>query len=74
MIVFGMATIPALLAFTYSAGFMKRFLPFSVIKLQRVALLMVALIMIWRGIVFSWPDILPGEPVICHSKEMVTIN
>ena len=62
MAVFGLGTIPALLAFTYSANVMKRVMPFSVNKFQRVALLAVALIMIWRGLMFGWPQAMPEDP------------
>jgi sulfite exporter TauE/SafE len=72
MAAFGLGTVPALLAFTYSAGFIKKILPFPVIKLQRVALLVVALVMIWRGILFSWPQVLPGDTTTCQSP--VTSN
>lgn len=72
--VFGLGTIPALLAFTYSANFFKKWVPFSASKLQRLALVVVALIMIWRGVVFSFPEVFPGETTTCHSPAKAEIR
>jgi len=67
MAVFGLGTVPALLAFTYSAGFMKKVLPFPVARLQRAALLAVAVIMIWRSIAFQHPEVFSDDAVTCQS-------
>jgi hypothetical protein len=65
--VFGLGTVPALFAFTYFANSFKSWIPFSASRLQRFALVVVAVIMIWRGIVFSFPEVFPGETTTCHS-------
>lgn len=72
MALFGLGTVPALLVFTYSANLIQKILPFSVSKLQRASLLLVAAIMIWRGVMFSWPEVLPGDTTTCHTQEVVS--
>jgi len=67
MAAFGLGTVPVLLAFTYSATVMKKVIPFSVTKLQRVVLFAVAVIMIWRGVAFHLPEVFPGNTTTCHS-------
>jgi uncharacterized protein len=53
MILFGLGTIPALLFFTYSAGSLIRVFPKSVRKVQTAFLVLIATMLIWRGITFD---------------------
>lgn len=64
---FGLATIPVLYLFTGSANLIHQFLPVSINSLQRIALFLVAALMIWRGVAFALPDVIPGSEVLCHS-------
>jgi uncharacterized protein len=67
MAIFGLATVPALFMFTSSAGYIQRYFPMSVNTLQKIALVAVAVIMIWRGVAFAYPDVIPGSSILCHS-------
>jgi uncharacterized protein len=67
MALFGLSTVPALIAFTISANSLQKLLPVSVSTLQKVALVAVAVIMIWRGMAFALPEVIPGSAIICHS-------
>jgi sulfite exporter TauE/SafE len=67
MALFGLATIPALFIFTGSAKLIQQVLPISINSLQRVTLVIVAVLMIWRGVAFAFPDVIPGSEILCHS-------
>ena len=64
---FGLGTIPALIIFSGSAKWFQQFLPISINSLQRVTLVVVALFMIYRGMAFAYPEIVPGSAIVCHS-------
>jgi sulfite exporter TauE/SafE len=67
MALFGLATIPALFIFTGSAKLIQQVLPISINSLQRITLVAVAVLMIWRGVAFAFPDVIPGSEILCHS-------
>jgi sulfite exporter TauE/SafE len=67
MALFGLATIPALFIFTGSAKLIQQVLPISINSLQRITLVAVAVLMIWRGVAFAFPDVIPGIEILCHS-------
>jgi sulfite exporter TauE/SafE len=67
MAFFGLATIPALFIFTGSAKLIQQVLPISINSLQRITLVVVAVLMIWRGVAFAFPDLIPGSEILCHS-------
>jgi len=50
MVLFGMGTIPALLATAYSWETIRKFIPFSFQRIQTMMLVIVAVGMIWRGL------------------------
>jgi sulfite exporter TauE/SafE len=67
MALFGLATIPALFIFTGSARLIQQILPISISSLQRITMVVVAVLMIWRGVAFAFPDVVPGSEILCHS-------
>ncbi|MCU0357536.1 MAG: sulfite exporter TauE/SafE family protein [Cyclobacteriaceae bacterium] len=50
MAVFGLGTMPALLAAAYSWGAIRKIIPWSFQRIQTVMLVLVAVLMIWRGL------------------------
>jgi uncharacterized protein len=50
MMLFGLGTLPALLAAAYSWGAIKKIIPWSFQRIQTVMLIVVAVLMIWRGL------------------------
>ena len=67
MALFGAGTIPALVAFALSATSIQKVLPVSISTIQKITLAAVAGIMIWRGMAFALPDVIPGSEIICNS-------
>lgn len=69
MALFGAGTVPALLLFVYSADSLRKLLPVAFSRVQTFMLVVVATIMIWRGIAFqSGLDPVTGQVVTsCHS-------
>jgi uncharacterized protein len=67
MALFGLATVPALFIFTGSAKLIQHLLPISINSLQRITMVIVAVLMIWRGVAFAFPDVIPGSEILCHS-------
>ena len=50
MLLFGMGTIPAMLLAAYSWQAIKKFIPWSFQRIQTAMLVVVAVVMIWRGL------------------------
>jgi hypothetical protein len=70
MVMFGLGTVPALLVFAYSANAFQRLLPFSIQTLQKIAMVTVAALMIWRGIAIHFPEVFPGATTVCHTTSL----
>lgn len=64
MIAFGVATMPALLLFTYTAVNVLRYLPFSFQTMQTVMIAITGIIMIWRGVMLETAQHV-SDSVIC---------
>ncbi len=67
MALFGLGTIPALLAAAYSWQAFRRIIPFSFQRIQTAMLVVVAVVMIWRGLAVE-TNLFGGNSaeVVCH--------